>query len=115
MPLNRRQIVKAGAVLGGASLVTAKAEGAQIATAKQAEASGRVVSFGEGFSTTFTLSEMPEGIESFGVDDRIHERVGRVLLAAAEKGWDVHIWYYYVEGQKSGTATGVRVDKFVGT
>jgi hypothetical protein len=117
MPMNRRELVAIGGALGGAALLAAEAAGQAVGdgpapVTKVSEASGRVASFGEGSSTYFTLSKMPEGIERFGVDSRICDRVGRLVLAAAEKGWEIHVTYLSYEGGKGGTVYDVRVKGF---
>jgi hypothetical protein len=55
---------------------------------------------------------MPEGITSFGMDSRVTPQMGRLLLAAAEKGWEVHVSYIHFKAGKSATAHVVSVKDF---
>jgi hypothetical protein len=47
---------------------------------------------------------MPEGVASFAVDERVAARLGRVLLIAAEKGWEVEVSYTRFAGPGKGGA-----------
>lgn len=103
MPMNRRELVTAGAMLGGAALMTTKTEGqapeaqpAQIPQPEKAppeKARGKVAVYGEGNATYFALTEMPKGIKHFYIDERAADRIGRLVLAAAEKGWELQVRY----------------------
>jgi hypothetical protein len=102
--MNRRDLVRMGGALGGIALASAADRGAQAGEpgareepappAGNATARGRVVLSGEGGAAPyFALSEMPEGVERFGIDPRRAESLGRLVLTAAEKGWEVHATY----------------------
>jgi hypothetical protein len=88
--IRRRDLVRMGGALGGIALMP----GRPVSVPYSANASGRVVLFGEGASSPyFALSEMPEGVERFEIDLGRAEPLGRLVLAAAEKGWEVHVKY----------------------
>jgi hypothetical protein len=118
MSISRRELVGLGSVLGGVAMATAAQRegraGEQLAKNEPAAARGKVASYSEGFQPSFTLSEMPEGITAFGIDVRVAPQLGRLLLAAAEKGWEIHVSYTLLsdEARKSATAYGVSVKDF---
>jgi hypothetical protein len=124
MSMSRRGLVTLGSLLGGVAMVasvgregTAAEQQARDDPAKRgqpATAKGRVASYSEGFQTSFSLSEMPEGVTSFAIDERVAERLGRVLLIAAEKGWEVHVTYTRVPGKGGASAYYVTVTDFRG-
>ncbi len=118
MPMNRRELVTIGGVLGGAALVAAKAEGQApegqpAPTPQPAEARGKVTLYGEGHTSYFTLSKMPEGIKTFYIDPRFNDRLGRLVLAAAEKGWEIRATYISSPvNDMAGPVYDVRVENF---
>ncbi len=122
MSIRRRDLVRMGGVLGGVALASSarrdvradepKAQDGPVPVAHPTTASGRVVLYGEGGSAPyFTLSEMPEGVERFEIDPRRAEALGRLVLAAAEKGWEVHVSYIHFPGG-GGQAYDVHVKGF---
>jgi hypothetical protein len=114
--MNRRELVTIGGVIGGAALLTANAEGrvqegqpAQVP--RPSEARGKVALYGEGQSSYFALSEMPKGTKLFYIDPKFNDRIGRLVLAAAEKGWVIRAVYMHnVNG--AGPVYDVRVENF---
>lgn len=123
MSISRRDLVRMGGVLGGVALASAaqrdvqadepKARDGPVEVAHPATASGRVVLYGEGGSAPyFTLSEMPEGVKQFWIDPRRAEPLGRLVLAAAEKGWEVHVSYTHLPSGGSGPVYDIHVKGF---
>ena len=112
MPMNRRELVSMGAVLGGAVLVATTAEGRPVQAAGPAEARGKVTLYGEGSTSYFALSTMPEKVETFHIDPRINERLGRLVLAAAEKGWEIQVTYTRSPDGTAGPVYDVRIKDF---
>jgi hypothetical protein len=116
MPMNRRGLVTIGGMFGAAALVTANVEaraqeGQPAQPPKPSEARGKVTLYGEGHSSYFALSEMPEGTKLFHIDPRFNDRIGRLVLAAAEKGWVIRATYLHnVNG--AGPVYDVRVEDF---
>jgi hypothetical protein len=116
MPMNRRELVTIGGVLAGAALVAANAEGREqeappAQPSQPSETRGKVTVYGEGHSSYFALSEMPEGTKLFFIDPRVNDRIGRLVLAAAEKGWVIRATYIRsVNG--AGPVYDVRVENF---
>lgn len=96
MAMNRRELVAMGMAASGMALAARGAEG-QDRAGDGAEAPGqirgRVVLYSEGEGAYFALSNMPEGVEILWLDSRYAERLGRVLLLAADKGWEVEATY----------------------
>ena len=97
MSISRRDLVRMGGALGGIALASAayreaeaqepNAEEQSPPIVESATARGRVILYGEGSTGPyFALSEMPEDVEQFGIDSRRAEPLGRLVLAAAEKG-----------------------------
>lgn len=120
MALNRRELVTIGGVLGGVALAGAKSEGKSphdqpAQEPKATEARGKVALYGEGTWSYFALSKMPEGIKEFQLDSRDRDRLGRLLLLAAEKGWEVQVWYTGIGDDKNGPVYDVRVESFRGS
>jgi hypothetical protein len=118
MSINRRELVKLGGVLGGVAAMAA-AQGKGLAdeppeVGQQVTARGKVATYTEGFQPTFTLSEMPEGIKSFLVEPRVTAPLGRILLLAAEKGWEVHVTYTHFRRSEAAIAHAVGVHDFRG-
>ena len=127
MSISRRNLVRMGGALGGIALASAayrEAEAQQPNAEEQpppitgfATARGRVILYGEGSTGPyFALSEMPEDVEQFGIDSRRAEPLGRLVLAAAEKGWEVHVTFQTVRGipGASGRVYDVCVKDFPG-
>jgi hypothetical protein len=114
--MNRRELVTIGGMFGGAALVAANVEGrdqeGQPAQPPQASATrGKVTLYGEGHTSYFALSEMPEGTKLFYIDSRFTDRIGRLVLTAAEKGWVIRATYLQnVNG--AGPVYDVRVEDF---
>jgi hypothetical protein len=114
MSMKRREFVGLGGVLGGSALA-ASARGQDAGDpppqdAAPGKASGRVARFGEGNSTYFALSAMPEGVASFFLDVRSQERIGRLVLTAAERGWTLDVAYRKFPDSTSALAFDVRVE-----
>jgi hypothetical protein len=118
MSINRRELVKLGGVLGGVAAVAA-AQGKGLAdeppdVGQQVSARGKVASYFEGFQPSFTLSEMPEGIKTFLVEPRVTAQLGRMLLLAAEKGWEVHVTFTHFKKSEAAIVHAVGVKDFRG-
>lgn len=112
MSISRRGLVSMGAAIGGVALVAAKPEGRTAQGAQQAQASGKVTSYGEGNSSYFALAKMPEKIETFHIDSRVNDRLGRLVLAAAEKGWEIEVPYMRFPDGTAGRDYDVRIKEF---
>jgi hypothetical protein len=122
MSMSRRQLVTLGSVFGSVSMVASAGRGGSAGeqqntgdvtkVARPDTAKGRVASYTEGFRPSFTLTEMPEGVSAFGIDQRVAAQLGRVLLTAAEKGWEVHVTYTRFPGTGGGSAYQVTVKDF---
>jgi hypothetical protein len=97
-------------MLGGAALVATRAEGrptqvardADARPAQDAEASGKVTLYGEGSSSYFALSKMPEKVERFHIQSDISDRLGCLVLAAAERGWEIEVRYTRFPDEPAG-------------
>jgi hypothetical protein len=113
MSMSRRELVSMGVVLGVAALGDTKAQGQVIQGDKPPQASGKVAQYGEGSSSYFALAKMPGKIEAFHIDSRINDRLGRLVLAAAEKGWEIEVTYTLFPDGTAGQVYDVRVKSFV--
>jgi hypothetical protein len=123
MPISRRDVVRSmWGALGAAALVAAAPSGAWAderqgaagpdPAAKPSRANGRVTLYGEDSSAPyFALVKMPEGIKKFTVTSFRPDQVGRLIIIAAEKGWEVHVTYIRGEGGE-GCAFDVCVKDF---
>ena len=122
MSISRRDLVRMGSAIGGIALASAayrEAEAQQPNAEEQpppitgfATARGRVIFYGENTSGPyFALSKMPEDVERFTIDQRRAEALGRLVLAAAEKGWRVRVTFTQFQ-DGIGPAYDIRVTDF---
>jgi hypothetical protein len=119
MSISRRGLVSLGSLLGGVAMLASagregtaaepQAKDAPARFGQPATAKGTVASYSEGFQSSFSLTAMPEGVASFAIDERVAARLGRVLLIAAEKGWEVEVTYTRFPGPGKGGASAYYV------
>jgi hypothetical protein len=120
--ISRRDLVRMGSALCGIALASAAYREAEAHQSndkdesppvpRPATARGRVIFYGESTSGPyFALSKMPEDVERFTIDQRRAEALGRLVLAAAEKGWRVRVTFTQFQ-DGIGPAYDIRVTDF---